>query len=177
MNEVITEYGRGLFSLAYEEGLEKEILSEIRIISPMMTDEYVHLLIDPEISKAERIALVEDAFGGRTHEYLTNFVKLMTERGIASEIQGCFREFERLYYETSGIVLVKAESTVELTDAQKEKLVEKLEKYLASKVEITYSLNPALIGGMRLSYNNKLIDDSISSKLKVISDRLSGTTV
>ena len=177
MNEIVMEYGGGLYSLAEESGLEKVILSETRMLSPLLTDEYVHLLINPDIPKSERIALISELLDGRVHEYLASFVKLMTERGIATEIRGCFEEYERLYYETSGIVRVTAESTVELTDAQKSRLADKLTAHVGHPVEIEYVINRALIGGMRLSYNNKLIDDSVASKLKEIGERLAGVVV
>ena len=177
MNEIVMEYGSGLFSLCSEEGIEKTVLSETRSLAPLFTDEYVRLLINPNIPKDERISLVAQSFDGRIHQYLSNFLKLMTERGLATEIRACFDEYERLYYETSGIVRVTAESTVSLTDAQKEKLEKKLSAHIGHPVEIDYRINGSLIGGMRISYNNKLIDDSVATKLREIGEKLSGTVV
>lgn len=177
MNEIVKEYGGGLYALAEEAGLEKVILSETRMLSPLFTDEYVHLLINPDVPKTERISLVGEILDGRVHQYVVNFVKLMTERGIANEIRGCFDEYERLYYEVSGIVRVTAESTVELSDAQKARLEEKLSSRVGCTVEVDYVINRALIGGMRISYNNKFIDDSTATKLKEIGERLSGVVL
>ena len=177
MNEIVKEYSSGLFALAHDDGIEASLLGEIRALSPLFTPEYVHLLINPEIPKSERIALVASALDGRVHKYLANFVKLMTERGLATEIRECFTEYEELYYETSGIVRVTAESTVELSDTQKSRLEEKLASHIGHPVEISYIINRSLLGGMRLSYNNRLIDDSVSTKLKEIGERLSGVVV
>ena len=177
MNEIVKEYGGGLYALAEESGLEKVLLSETRMLSPLFSDEYVHLLINPDVPKDERIAMIGELLNGRVNQYLTNFVKLMTERGIATEIRGCFDEYERLYYENTGVVRVTAESPVELTDPQKEKLEAKLSAHVGHEVEIEYVINTSLIGGMRLSYNNRLIDDSVATKLKEIGERLSGVVV
>lgn len=177
MNDIVKEYGAGLYELAAEEGIEADMLAELRALTPLFSREYVRLLIDPATPKAERVALVSDALGGRASEYVVNFVKLMTERGLATEITDCFAEYERLYYQTSGIVRVTAESPLELTDAQKARLSEKLASHLGSPVEVTYAVNRSLIGGMRLSYDNKLIDDSVSYKLKMLAERLSDVVV
>lgn len=177
MNGIVEEYSRGLFALAEEEKTERLLLDETRALSPLFTDEYVHLLINPNIPKEERVALISEALDGRVNGHLASFVKLMTERGHATEIRDCFKEYERLYYETSGIVRVTAESTVELTDAQKKKLAEKLSAHVGGDVEITYVINRSLIGGMRLSYGGRLIDVSVKKKLDEISARLSGTVV
>lgn len=177
MNEITNEYGRGLYSLAEEEHAEESMLSEIRAVSSLFTGEYVRLLINPDIPKKERVALVGEALDGRVSCHLSNFVKLLTERGLASEIKGCFGVFEGLYYETKCIVRVRAESTVPLTDDQKTRLEEKLSSHIGRPVEVSYAITPSLIGGMRISYDNKLIDDSVMTKLREIGEKLSGLTL
>ena len=129
MNDTAREYGGGLFALALEENAADVILEETRALIPLFTREYTHMLIDPAVPKSERVGMVGELLDGRVHPYLANFVKLLTERRIVSEIIGCFREYERLYYETFAIVRVRAESAVELTPAKKQKLEEKLAKH------------------------------------------------
>ena len=53
MNGIVEEYSRGLFALAEEEKTERLLLDETRALSPLFTDEYVHLLINPNIPKEE----------------------------------------------------------------------------------------------------------------------------
>ena len=177
MNVITNEYGRGLYSLAEEKNIVEGMLNEIRAVSSLFTQEYIHLLINPDIPKDERISLVGNALDGRVCDYLSNFVKLLTERGLASEIKGCFDVFEDLYYESNNIVRVTAESTVPLSDEQKKKLESKLSAHTGRAVEVSYVLTPSLIGGMRISYDNKLIDDSVSTKLREIGDKLSRVTL
>lgn len=177
MNEIIKEYGGGLFALAEEEGLEAQILSESRALKEALTREYTRLLIDPNLSKEERVAVVGDLLDGRVHPYLANFVKLMTERRLAMELGECFDEFERLYYEKFKIVRVLAESAIELTDDQKKRLEDKLAKLTGCRTEVIYRINSEIIGGMRLFYNNREIDDSIKSKLNEIGAVLSDTVI
>lgn len=177
MNEIVKEYGAGLFALAHEDGIEKKLLDEARAISPIFTGEYVHLLINPKIPKEERVSLVSAALDGRVNTYVANFVKLMTERGLADSITECFAEYERLYYSSNGIVRVTAESPVALTDEQKSRLTAKMSAHLGAPVEITYLINSALIGGMRLMYDNRLIDSSVASKLREIGEKLSSVVI
>ena len=86
MNEIIKEYGEGLFALAVEEGLCDRILEETRMLTPLMTAEYTRLLINPNFPKEKRIAIAGELLDGRVHPYVANFVKLMTERRLASEL-------------------------------------------------------------------------------------------
>ena len=57
MNNITAEYGGGLFALAEEEHLEEELLLETRALSPLLTPDYLHLLINPSLSKEKRISL------------------------------------------------------------------------------------------------------------------------
>lgn len=177
MNEIITEYGGGLFALALEEGLCDRFLEETRMLAPLMTADYTRLLINPNIPKEKRIAIAGELLDGRVHPYVANFVKLMTERRLAASLADCFCEFERLYKEHFGVVSVIAESAIELTDDQKKRLEAKLAAHTGCRIEVHYSVNKALIGGMRLYYSNREIDDSIKSRLAEIGAVLSDTVV
>ena len=177
MNEIIKEYGGGLYALAAEEHLEEGLLSEIRLLRDFLTPDYVRLLIHPAVPKEERVGLVSQLLDGRVHPYLSSFVKLMTERSLAAEIVGCFGEYERLYYEAFAIVRVRAESAAPLNDGQKQKLENKLTTSTGHRVEIAYEVNPSLLGGMRLMFDNRQIDDSVRTRLREISDRLAGVVL
>ena len=132
MNEIVREYGAGLFELAAEENCADELLTEEREIKKLLSREYLHFLIDPSVSKEERKNCVRQAFSG-VHPYLLNFMLLMTERGLATEIPGSFGEYEKLYYDRYEIVKATATSAFSLTDEQKKRLEEKLAKNTASK--------------------------------------------
>ncbi|MBE6626750.1 MAG: ATP synthase F1 subunit delta [Ruminococcaceae bacterium] len=177
MNNITTEYGGGLFALAEEEHLEEELLLETRALTPLLTPDYLHLLINPSLSKEKRISLAGELLDGRVNKYTANFVKLMVERGFADEIVSCFGEYERLYYEKFGIIKVRAESAVELSEEQKEKLNAKLCSHTGKRVEIEYVVDKTLIGGMRIVQSDRLIDDSIKQKLGEIGGLLASTVI
>lgn len=177
MNEIMKEYGAGLFALAEEEGLADQLLEETRMLASVFTADYTRLLINPNLPKEQRIAIVGELLDGRVHPYTANFVKLMTERRLASELKGCFEEYERLYYEKFEIVRVLAESAAPLTDDQKKRLEEKLAKHIGQRIDIRYEINPSLIGGMRLCYSNREYSDSIRQRLDDIGAVLSDTVL
>ena len=177
MNEIIREYGGGLFALAEEEHLEERLLDETKQLRRLLTRDYTRLLINQNLPKEERLRLVGESLGGRVHPYLVSFVKLMTERGLATEIGGCFEEYERLCLDAFSVMRATAESAVPLTDEQKKRLEERLAAHTGKRIAMTYTVNPELIGGIRLTMGNRQIDDSIKNRLKTIAERLSEPTV
>lgn len=60
-------------------------------------------------------------------EYICSFMKLMTKRGHSRYILPCFREYERLWYEYSGIAVADVTTAVPLTPEEKNALHAKLE--------------------------------------------------
>lgn len=176
-NETSREYGCGLFDLACEEGICDTVLEETKLLSDLFTDDYVHILLNPGIPKVERLRLIDELLGGKFNEYVVNCVMLMTERGHADSIRASFEVYEKLYLDKFSVVKVKAESAYPLTDSQKQKLTAKLERLTGRRAMIEYEINERLIGGMRLTYDNKRIDDSVQTKLKEIGALLAETTV
>ena len=174
MNEIVREYSAGLFALAREERLEERILAESRALAPLFTRDYTRLLSDPDIPKAERIRLIGEALEGRVHPHLVHFVQLLTERGAASEIPACFAEYEELWCAEHDVVRVRAETAVEMTDEQKDRLTERLAAKTGRHVIVSFALNPSLLGGVRLFYDNRQIDSTVRRRLDEIGERLAG---
>lgn len=177
MKETVKEYGGGLFELAVDEGIEESLLSQTRLLRDIFTPSYMHLLTTPAISKCERIGLVAEALDGRVHSYLANFVKLMVERGAAYELCECFDEYESRYLQKHGILRAVAESAIPLTDKQRETLTARLESRTGKKIEMTYRVIPELLGGIRLSFDNRLVDDTVRSALSEIANSLTVAVV
>ena len=177
MKETGKEYGGGLYELAVEEGLEETLLAETRLLGGLLEKAYLRLLTTPGIPKAERVGLAAEALDGRVHPYLADFVKIMVERGAAYELPECFAEYERRYFRRHGILRAKVESAVPLTGTQKDALTARLEAHTGRKIELVCSVVPGLIGGIRLSFDNRLIDDTARAKLKNIANSLAGAVL
>ena len=179
MNDAAKEYGGALFELAHDEGIDGDLIPEVRLIRALFEEnpDYVKLLASPNISKDERLNCLDGLLDGRVHPYILNFLKIITERNHARSVFGCFDEYEKRYYESHGIIRAKAESAVPLTDSQKERLVSKIESLMGAKVELSCNVNPALIAGIRLTVNNRLYEGSVKAKLGAIGESLDSITL
>ena len=177
MNEIVKEYAMGLYALAAEEGICEEILAETDFLSPLIEGEYTRLLMNPNIPLSERVGLVDELLSGKVHKYTENFVKLMTSRGYSAYIPEAFAEYRRIWREENGIITAMAESAFPLSEEQKKQLEQKLSERTGRRVEVKFSIDPSLIGGVKLSYNNKLIDDTVRERLDSVAKRLSETTI
>ena len=86
-------------------------------------------------------------------------------------------EYERIYCERYGIITADIQSAVPLSDAQKSRLREKLSALTGKTVELSCKVDPALIGGIRLTVNNTLFEGSVRAKLDQMRASLASLTI
>ena len=167
-------YGGSLYSLAAEEGLTHELLEQLKQVMDILAREprYVEFLSTVSIAKQDRCDALEEAFGGRLHPYLLSFMKLLTENGTIGQLDGCVKEFRRLYNGDNGIIEVRAVTAVTLCDELRQRLHQKLEQVLEKKVELQCSVDPACMGGVRLELPGRQVDGTVRNRLDVLSRSL-----
>ena len=179
MTEVGNVYGESLYELAKEEGLTKLIGDQLAVLQQAFRQEpdFIRLLSSPNLTKTERCQILDDSFRGRVHGYLLNFLKILTEKGYMRYFSDCCDAYTEHYDQDNGILRVDAVSAVELTDAQKEKLMQKLSRITGKEIALRNRIDPAVLGGIRLDYDGQRLDDTVSHRLDAIRNVLNKTVL
>ncbi len=179
MTQVGNVYGEALYDLARSEGLDGQILSELSVMNASFDQEpaFLRLLATPNISKEERCQIIDSSFRGRVHPYVLNFLKILTEKGYPRHFSDCIDAYRVHYNADHGILPVKAVSAVALTEDQSARLCEKLGKITGKTIELTNRVDPDVLGGIRLDYDGKRLDDTVSHRLEAIRNMLSTTVL
>lgn len=167
MSEFGKVYGGALYALAQEEHLEDVLLEEMDTICASLKEnpDYLRLIDSRSISKAERLSMLDVAFIGRINAYLLNFMKILCERNGFSQIHACREAYVRCYNEDKGIVPAKAVSATEMSDEQRRRLVEALEKKTGKRVQLTLDVDPQLRGGLRVEMEGYRYDNTVASRM------------
>lgn len=170
MTELAKRYGGSLYDLAAEEALESRLLQELDLAVDCFRREpdYLRLLSTPSIPKKERTALLDEAFGGSTHPYLVNFLKILCDEGALRELPGCARAYRVRYNQAHGIVEVTAVSAVALDAAAQEKLRAKLAEMTGKTIELTLRVDPSVLGGIRLDLEGTRLDGTVRHRLDAL---------
>ena len=177
MTEVGTIYGGALYDLAASEDLTGEILGQMQALSAGFAQEpaFQKLLSSHSLSKMERCKIVHDSFGGKVHPYVLNFLKLLTEKGYIRHFGDCYGAYRIRYNEANNILPVTAVTATALTEEQSARLTEKLEKLTEKTVELTNRIDARVLGGVRLDFDGKCVDDTLATRLASISHLLNNT--
>lgn len=179
MTEVGNVYGEALYTLARDEGLSKTILEQLRVLDRSFQQEpdFLRLLAAPNLPKAERCRILDDSFRGQIEPYILNFLKILTEKGYVRHFSACVEAYRALYNQDNGILPVTAVSAVPLNGQQLAALTEKLNRITGKHVELENKLDPAVLGGLRLDYDGKRIDDTVSHRMDAIRNMLQSTVL
>jgi F-type H+-transporting ATPase subunit delta len=179
MTEVGNTYGQALYDLAKAESLDKDILAELTLLNDSFQQEagFLRLLQSPNLSKQERCGILDDSFRGRLHIYVLNFLKILTEKGYARHFPDCVDAYRKYYNLDHNILPVTAVTAVALTDVQSRKLTDKLSALTGKTIELYNRVDPDILGGVRLDYDGKRLDDTVIHRLESVRNMLRSTVL
>ena len=179
MTQIGSVYGEALYSLTAEENLSSQVLEELSVLEQSFHAEpdFIRLLCTPNLSVQERCNILDDSFRSIVHPYVLNFLKILTEKGYMRHFFDCCKAFEESYNRDNGILPVTAITAVPLNPAQVEKLTAKLCHITGKQIKLLSRVDPQVLGGVRLDYDGKRLDDTVSHRLDAVRRLLKNTVL
>ena len=179
MTGVGSVYGEALYTLAREEGLSQAILQQLKVLDSCFAadPDFIRLLGAPNLPKAERCQILDNSFRGKVEPYVLNFLKILTEKGYMRYFPDCVRTYRELYNQDNGILPVTAVTAVPMTDKQEKALTMKLQQITGKRIELVAKLDPNVLGGMRLDYDGKRVDDTVAHRMDAVRNMLKNTVL
>ena len=172
------EFARALFLITEEDGITEDAFAQLKLVCELIGKEpaYVTLLDTPAVSKAEKLSLIDEAFGSLNINLL-NFIKILSERHSVFSLPRILAEYSALYDEARGIVRVDAVTALGLTGEQNAALKKKLEGMLSKTVIINNIVDPTVLGGVKLRYSGIQVDGTVKARIDGFAARLKDLVV
>jgi F-type H+-transporting ATPase subunit delta len=160
-------YATALFEAAVDENKLDTVREQLEEFVTALHEvpELNALLRNPQLdpqTKGEALAAVL----GEADEILRNFLRVVTEKGRASQIEEIAREFQALYAEEQRILNVELTTAFELSEEEAGTIVRQIEQASGRTVEATRSVDPKLIGGIVLTAGSLRVDSSVRGRLE-----------
>ena len=167
MTELSREYGEGLYFLCVEENLAQQALEELTALKALFREnpDFCRLVSNHSLSKQERVSILDKALRGQVHLYVLNFLKILCERGIISEFEGCVEAYRTFYNRDNRVVEAVATTSVPLSDEQRAQLLEKLQTMTGKQIQLIEKVDPAVVGGVLLEMEGKRYDNTLRHRL------------
>ena len=161
-------YGGALFELAVEQGKTDEIREEFTAVYDVLNlfPDFYSLLNHPKIVKEEKVEMLKNVFKGRISSELIGFLELLIVKDRISDVKNIYEQFSIMVKEYLGIGIASVTTAFPMTEIQKSHIVERLLQVTEfKKMEMDYSVDESLIGGMVIRIGDRIVDSSIATNL------------
>lgn len=172
MTDKSKSYADALFSLALESDTLEQTLAALTELRDgiMNTPDALELLASPSIPKDERCAVLDMAFGDIQPEHVMGLVHVLVRHGHIRALDDCLKAYTQLYDSARKLSTAFVTSAVELPQAAKDELAEKLSRKLGRTIRLECAVDPALLGGLVVRVDGKVIDGSMKKQLHEIKE-------
>jgi len=168
-------YGVALFELAAEKAQTEEFLGEFSSIRQIISvnPKFMRLMVHPQILKEAKIEVLETVFKGRVSDEMCGFLALLVTKDRFADIEAIYDYFEATVKESLGIGVVYVTTAYVLSEIHKAHINERLlEVTDYKKLEIHYSVDENLVGGIVFRIGDRVADSSIATQLNKLKKQL-----
>ena len=168
-------YGDALFELAIEEDKIDALLGEIEQLRHVLSEneDFGRLINHPKVIKEEKIQVARNVFEGRMSDELLGFLVIIISKDRYRDIDAILDYFIAEVKKYKGIGVATVTTAVPLREEQCRKIEQKLlDTTSYTTMEMNYTLDKSLIGGMVIRIGDRVVDSSINTKLNELQKEL-----
>jgi F-type H+-transporting ATPase subunit delta len=171
---VVGVYASALVEAAEEAGRLASVVEEVDELvivlaaHPALIDRIEH----PDLSRARAKRLLSDIFESRISRLVFNLLRVLVDRNRFAEVVGILRHVRELADQHSGQLAVAVTSAVAIDATAVNGLRKTLARRFDATIELQLSVDPELIGGMRVQVQDRVIDATVSRQLNDMKRRL-----
>ncbi len=169
IKRIATRYAKSLMDLSVDQNKMERIKEDVDSFrEAIKVRDFKLLLKSPIIKGDKKWSIIQQLFEGKYDELTMAFLKILIQKGREGYLPEIADEFMFQYKHFKHI------STISLTTATplNQELIENIRKKLAASdvtddnVEIITKIDPDLIGGFVIEFDDKLFDSSVKHKLE-----------
>jgi F-type H+-transporting ATPase subunit delta len=166
-------YAEALFRASKESGNLAKWSGQVSLLAQVAANPEARAAIgDPNVAAPQLVDLFRSACGTAVDAELANFIELLAKNDrlvLLPEIAGLFESYKQA---EEGIKQAMIVSAFPIDASQVNALVPQLETVFKSKLEASVSVDPELIGGIKVIVGDQMLDASVRGKLDAMATAL-----
>ena len=168
---IASRYAKSLIDLALEQDKLERVLEDIKSFKKATTNREFYLLLkSPIINATKKQQIFNALFEGKFDQMTNAFIKIILAKGREAYLPEIADEFINQYKEIKHISTVKLTTAAplgaETVSRIKQKLVASAET--EAHVELITKVNPDILGGFLIEFDDKLYDASVTHKMELL---------
>jgi len=172
IEKISVPYAEALLELTESNNLLLEAKENLSLILDFLSNSKdLQLLVsNPLINTDTKKIILKKIFEDNLNQIILNFLFVLIDKRRISIVSTIINKYFELSYRVESITLAEVTTAYELNETQHNELIEKIKNLTeTNNIKLIVKINPNLIGGFILKVGSKILDTSLSGKLRQIS--------
>lgn len=167
ISTIARPYAVAAFKLAKEQKALDKWSEMLGLATAVANDEQMRTYInDPKVVSSDLEAAFLKVMGDKLNENGQNLIKVLVEYGRLSILPAITTAFEELKAADEGTLEAQIIAAAKPSAAETKDLVKRLEAKFGKKIEASVSVDPEIIGGIKIIVGDTVIDASVKGQLQ-----------
>lgn len=178
-NETVARrYALAVFQLADEARAVDAVGKDLHVMSEAIYEDQTTkgFFLSPVIDRKEKERVLSSAFTGKTHEIAMHTLLLLVRKRREALLAEIVRQYDTLQMQARGEEPLTVTSAKELSATELRSLVDRLQNVYGKKFSVTQTVQPDLIGGVRIMMGDRRIDATVEGRLEELTRTLFAKT-
>ena len=170
------QYSEAIFNVASETSSEKKVNDSLSFLSDSIKSlpELRSFLLSRRVSSSDKSKAIHAIFSDKCHSIIIEFIAMIEKENIVKLIPLLEKYYSTLLFKDKNVVNVTADIAQDIDESRKNEFKSMLDKALNKNSELSFHVNPKLLGGIRLRVGNELIDASLKNHLNKLRHKMLG---
>lgn len=168
-------FAKALLEVGKENGAHQDYGRQLRTAVAVFesTEGLYKVLLNPMYGIEQRHGLIAKlAESTKFPPAVARFLNILVDTRNIRLLNDIAEAYSQLEDDLSGRVRATVESPMELPPALLDELKKKLSETTGKEVLVSYTLNPAIIGGLVIKLNNTILDGSLKTQLELMKEKI-----
>ena len=168
------KYATALFNAALKENAIDQVAGDMASLGQLISHDgrFVKYLESPQVPTGDKRSVLKSTFEKRISSATYRFLRLVLDKKRVNYLPKMAVEFEDLVRQHKGIVRAQVTTAVPLERDQADRLAGELGRITGKTVEIDSRVDPGVLGGVIVAYDNQIIDRSVRRGLDDLRETL-----
>ncbi|MCX5636771.1 MAG: ATP synthase F1 subunit delta [Planctomycetota bacterium] len=161
-------YARALFELAERSKMVNAIKDELNLVQDISVQEkdFRVLMASPYFSADYKEQMVQKMFSGKLSDLTIDFLRVVIQHDRMVFLPQIIDRFGELWEAHHGYRIVQVTVSEAMNSQENEVLSANIASAMNNKVKLQVGVNPSIMGGIIIRYGDRVIDNSIRSRLR-----------
>lgn len=177
--KVATRYAEALLKSARADGVVSDVAESFAGVLELFAGKMklTTFLDSPQVRTEEKKELLQKIFGDRIEKLLLNFFLLLIDRNRIENILDIGEVYAELVEKELGVIRAQVVTAIDLPEDLATNLRDKLAAFTGKTIILEKKTDPAVIGGVCVTFGDKILDGTVRTNLDLLGKTLSKAQV